>query len=71
MNKRIDAAQFRAELRAAVDAAGGLRPWARTAGVSAQYVLAVLQGKSPPGSTIADALGYDRDLLFTKRRPPP
>lgn len=49
--------EVRALLATAVAEAGGVRAWARGAGVSAAYVSDVLRSRRDPGPSIASHLG--------------
>jgi hypothetical protein len=54
----ISEVKFNEELNAAIKKAGSARAFARQAGVSAQYVSDVVNGKRHAGDAIARALGY-------------
>lgn len=41
-------------------AAGGASHWAKSVGISKQYVSDVLKGRTLPGDAICRALGYER-----------
>lgn len=45
-------------------AAGGQCEWARQHKVSPQFVCDVVHGRRAVTETIADALGYDRKIVF-------
>jgi DNA-binding transcriptional regulator YdaS (Cro superfamily) len=52
-------------LSKACDAAGGASTWAKSVGISKQYVSDVLNGRTQPGEAIAHALGYERQVQVT------
>jgi hypothetical protein len=54
-------------LTSACNAAGGQSNWAKTAGVSAQYVTDVLKRRRKPGDAISRALGYERRETYVRK----
>lgn len=58
--------QVRKQLRKACADAGTQRAWATQAGVSAQYVSAVLKGTTEPGGKLLDALGIVRVIRYER-----
>ena len=55
------------DLRKAVKLAGSMSAYARSIGVTRQYIHQVLTGKQQPGPAILDALGYDAVTKLIKR----
>lgn len=55
-------------LRDAVDQAGSVAAWARTAGVSITYVHDVIAGRRPPGGAILEALSLSKVVTFIPRK---
>lgn len=64
----MDTAQFIEILRKAVAAAGSQSAWAERAGITAQYVGDVLRGKRQPGASICEALGFERVVLYRRKK---
>ena len=62
-----DVEHIQDELRRACEAAGGLKTFARRAGLSHRYVQCVEQGLRKPGAGIANVLGYERRVIYLKR----
>lgn len=56
-----------AELRRAVDEAGGVRPFARRHGVSATYVSKATRGEMTIGDKLAAAIGLTPVTVFVER----
>jgi hypothetical protein len=54
-------------LRRAVNLAGSMSAYAKSIGVTRQYIHAVLSGKQQPGPAIREALGYDVETKWVKR----
>jgi hypothetical protein len=54
-------------LSKACDEAGGPSAWARSNGISKQYVSDVLNGRTQPGDTILRALGYRRQPVTYRK----
>jgi DNA-binding phage protein len=55
------------DLRRAVKLAGSMSAYARSIGVTRQYIHAVLSGKQQPGPAIRAALGYEVETKWIKR----
>jgi hypothetical protein len=47
--------------------AGSMSAYAKSIGVTRQYIHAVLSGKQQPGPAIREALGYDVETKWIKR----
>jgi hypothetical protein len=47
--------------------AGSMSAYAKSIGVTRQYIHAVLSGKQQPGPAIREALGYDVEAKWIKR----
>lgn len=58
--ERISENDALTELRASVDAAGGLRPWCRAHGVNSGYLASILGGTIRPGPAVLKPLGLRR-----------
>ena len=56
------------ELRKACEAAGSQIAWANEHNVSAAYLSDVLNKRRDPSGTLLGALGYERVILYRKRR---
>ena len=54
-------------LRLACIAAGGKKAFARAAGLNHTYVQDVHAGYAKPGPAIANALGYEKRVVYVKR----
>jgi len=54
-------------LRAACRGAGSQRIWAQANGLSRQYVTDILKGRRPVTDTVANALGYERVVMYRLR----
>lgn len=64
---RLDCHGFRQLLRRRCDALGSQAELAASLDLSAQYLSDVLTGKREPSQSLAQALGYDRHLVFIAR----
>jgi DNA-binding transcriptional regulator YdaS (Cro superfamily) len=51
------------DLKKAVKLAGSIAAYAKSIGVTRQYIHQVLKGVQEPGPKITDALGYDKKLV--------
>jgi transcriptional regulator with XRE-family HTH domain len=58
--RQLTHAEFLAALQAAVDAAGGQRPFAAMLGVTPGYLSQIVTGHRPPSERVLTALGYRR-----------
>lgn len=56
------------DLRKACTAAGSQAAWAEAHDVSPAYVSDVLKGKRDLGGSVLSALGYERVILYRKRK---
>lgn len=56
------------DLRKACTAAGSQAAWAEAHDVSPAYVSDVLKGKRDLGGSVLSALGYERVVLYRKRK---
>lgn len=61
----LNAEQVRAKLRAACDAAGSIRAWARVNDVTHAYVASVLRGFDEPSHAVTHALGLKKVISWT------
>ena len=61
MGEEMRAEEVVALLKRRCEEAGGLRPWARQHGLTAQYVWQVVSGLKPPSGAVAKALGLRPD----------
>jgi hypothetical protein len=59
--------QLRQRLERECRKAGGQTAWAYEHGLSVAYVSDVLRKQREPSSTIARALGYQRQMIFRKK----
>ena len=59
-----DLADIYAELRSACEKAGGQAQWAKSHGVSPQYVCDVLNARRDPGPKILGPLGYQSRVTY-------
>lgn len=66
MSKDLDEFDVVSALLAAVREAGSQSEWARTHGVSVQYVNDVLRGRRGPGDSILNALGFERVVSYRR-----
>ena len=64
MTELLTADQVRDRLRKACEAAGGQSQWAKSEGVSVQYVNDVLRGRRDAGISIAEGLGLARVIFW-------
>jgi hypothetical protein len=65
----LDAVELFKLLRAACKAAGGQTRWAEQHGMSASYIIDVLNSRRDPGTKILSALGVARVVRYARLRP--
>lgn len=60
--------ELRVQLARKIKQAGGQTAWARATGWSTTYVNDLLKGRKTFSSEIADALGYERRIVYLRKR---
>lgn len=58
--------EVRDEIRAAMQAAGSLRKWAKANKLQPSYVSDVVNGIKPPGESVLRAIGRQRRVVYEK-----
>ena len=64
----MNATDLLAQLRKACEADGSQAAWAERAGLAAPYISDVLRGRREPGPSLCEALGFERVVLYRRKK---